>query len=335
MEARERKPCCVQKTGSGRACFRYEWAEGKNFCKKHDPAFAEERAAYMAAIARGEPRAEPARAPAAAPVAGDVFGRLRAGVDERVAEVRAKGALIKAAVDRYVDGAARAVVESLERQLGLPVAAPVDMEALVLEVLGAVDALPEAPGVRSVLDAPAPSPTRAPEVRVEEHEVRLMPEPAQVFPMVPSRSVYTPPPLPLPEPDEDDADGEGVALTLPALRALTESAPLMIVGGVIKHRRFAWLRQCVGPHVEWIEGRRDGVRPAQAAEGRVRGARVCAVVMLDGFISHSQRDGLVKAANMANVPLAFGGKGGTAGMTLALKKLDAALTGRLAAVHAG
>lgn len=272
----------------------------------------------------------------------DPFTGLRAHIDASVEGVRARSEQVKAALDRYVEGSRLALVQDLEVFAGMRAAREVDMEALALEVLGAVDQLSHIGRVRAALE-PAPAAPKS---------VALsLPAPRPVLAAVPVRApiavfapaimgeipppdleardteVAPPPPIAVDE-DEEHETGAGLArdlpLNLPSLREWTASAPLLIVGGMVIRPRLDWVQRVAGP-VEWVPCYHGDLRLVQAAERRVRGARFGAVVVLQSLMSHNATDGMVDAARTANVPYVLAGKGTTAQMTIGLKQLDAAI----------
>lgn len=77
--------------------------------------------------------------------------------------------------------------------------------------------------------------------------------------------------------------------------------------------------------VEWIETSPSSTGSTSALERRVREGRVAAVVILEGLIGHKHYEPVVAAARQAGIPVAYGGRAGTASLRSAFEEIDSGL----------
>lgn len=111
------------------------------------------------------------------------------------------------------------------------------------------------------------------------------------------------------------------AATLPVewgpLVRLLQSAPLVLVGGVVRVERIAFLPREVRDRIEWIDTTRQGTHAIGNLAQRMKVGRVAALILMEGLVGHRHSEPLVSAARSAAVPLAYAGKGGQAALARA------------------
>lgn len=112
----------------------------------------------------------------------------------------------------------------------------------------------------------------------------------------------------------------------PLLRRVL-SAPVVIVGGVVRSERLEFAPREVMERVEWVDTTRQGTHAIGNLPQRIKAGRVAALVMMEGLIGHRHSEPLVHVAREVGLPLEFAGKGGRAALARAFisinQKLDA------------
>lgn len=134
-----------------------------------------------------------------------------------------------------------------------------------------------------------------------------------------------PPPSPPPPPPPISVNGRQLSHLSRHLQAL----PLVIVGGVAHPERLVGLDPHLPGSVEWVETTRQGTHAIGNLERRIREGRICALLVVEGSLSHKHYDPLVAATRHVSVPCAYAGKGGKAALIGALQELDAMMARRV------
>lgn len=108
----------------------------------------------------------------------------------------------------------------------------------------------------------------------------------------------------------------------PRVAGLAASQTIVVLGGLDTRDVIARLTTESGIDVERIQV--DQNRPRQIAPlaERIAGGRVGAVVVVNGFMSHATIIPVVDATRLANVPLAYAGKGGLRKLLRAFADLE-------------
>lgn len=112
----------------------------------------------------------------------------------------------------------------------------------------------------------------------------------------------------------------------PLLRRVL-SAPVVIVGGVVRSERLEFAPREVMERVEWVDTTRQGTHAIGNLPQRIKAGRVAALILMEGLIGHRHSEPLVHVAREVGLPLVFAGKGGRAALARAFisinQKLDA------------
>ena len=118
---------------------------------------------------------------------------------------------------------------------------------------------------------------------------------------------------------------------LPALRkeiALGREA--IIVGGVVEKEKIRVIKERFGLDVTWYGTDPNRPRKIEDVVNRIKGGRICCVVIINGWIRHKVYASLVAACDSMRVPYANGEKGGIACIGSAIDKIEEAFA-RMAA----
>lgn len=114
---------------------------------------------------------------------------------------------------------------------------------------------------------------------------------------------------------------------LPKLRAALEHGPLLLIGGDGSRERIASIKEWFGVDVASCPVEQGAPRQVDALVDRLKGSKVVACIILEGFISHKAWWPLDKQCKRSKVPYAMGGRGGSASIENALNKLERKLGG--------
>lgn len=125
--------------------------------------------------------------------------------------------------------------------------------------------------------------------------------------------------------DDDDEDDDVEAWELPRLTERAEAKAVVMLGGVRKPEKLDKLHQRIDFEVEWIETSAGSTGSTSTLERRIREGNVAAVVILEGLIGHKHYEPVVAAARQADIPVAYGGRAGTASLRSAFEELDSGL----------
>lgn len=125
--------------------------------------------------------------------------------------------------------------------------------------------------------------------------------------------------------DDEDEDDDVETWELPRLTERAGDSAVVMLGGVRKPEKLDKLRQRIDFEVEWIETSAGSTGSTSTLERRVREGRVAAVVILEGLIGHKHYEPVVAAARQAGIPVAYGGRAGTASLRSAFEEIDLAL----------
>lgn len=107
----------------------------------------------------------------------------------------------------------------------------------------------------------------------------------------------------------------------PLIRLL-QSAPLVLVGGVVRDERIAFMPREIRARIEWIDTTRQGTHAIGNLAQRIKVGRVAALVLMEGLLGHRHSEPLVLAARAASVPIAYAGKGGQAALARAFISIN-------------
>ncbi len=112
----------------------------------------------------------------------------------------------------------------------------------------------------------------------------------------------------------------------PALRALRArlagGKEVLFVGGWRCDDKVRLVKERFGLEVEWYETDPQKPRFADSAVSKVKGGRVAAVVLLEGFITHKDANRIVDAAAAVGVPLAMANRAGVASLETAFNEIE-------------
>ena len=126
---------------------------------------------------------------------------------------------------------------------------------------------------------------------------------------------------PSPEPKAPD---EAPTIVLPKLTAaITDSRSLVMLGGIPVSDKVLLIRRKFGVELEWLDI--DGTNRITAVCERIRAGRYVGVIVLEKLIGHKAFGPLRDACAAANMPFAYGDRGGTANVEKALLSIEAAL----------
>lgn len=109
------------------------------------------------------------------------------------------------------------------------------------------------------------------------------------------------------------------------LGRISKSSPIVIIGGPPHLERLKTLPAELLAHSEWIDTTRQGTHAIGNLERRIRDHRISAIIILEGLVQHRHSDPLISAARSADVPHAFGGKGGRSALHQALREIASRL----------
>ena len=107
---------------------------------------------------------------------------------------------------------------------------------------------------------------------------------------------------------------------LPYLRTLKK--PILLAGGMIIPEKIKSVHERFGINVEWHEIDHDNPRASGVLLQRIRGGKVGAIVLLEGFMKHSTFKPVVETCNNMRVPFAMGDKAGIASLQMAFAELE-------------
>jgi hypothetical protein len=103
---------------------------------------------------------------------------------------------------------------------------------------------------------------------------------------------------------------------------------VVVLGGVAKGEKLSRIEVMRGMDIEWTSADKAGKNAIRNLEGRILDGRVAGIVVLDGFISHTQSEPVVRAARQTGTPLAYADKGGIAAIEKAVTEIEAGLARR-------
>ena len=115
------------------------------------------------------------------------------------------------------------------------------------------------------------------------------------------------------------------AYSFPRVRALAQTGPIVLVGGIKKNEVLDQIRDRYALEAEWVAAQGANARAVEAFVDRLRHGRVGAVVVLEGLFGHSQSGPIVSTAKTAGVPFAYGGRAGTDSLRRAFEDLERGL----------
>jgi hypothetical protein len=124
---------------------------------------------------------------------------------------------------------------------------------------------------------------------------------------------------------DDDEDEAGRPWDVPRLAARASRAAVVLFGGARKAAKLSSLRRRLGFDVEWIETASASTSSSAVLERRMRDGHVAAVVILEGLMGHKHYEPVIAAARQAGVPVAYGGRAGTASLEQALLEIELGL----------
>ncbi|MCL4748591.1 MAG: hypothetical protein KJ015_00435 [Myxococcales bacterium] len=125
--------------------------------------------------------------------------------------------------------------------------------------------------------------------------------------------------------DDDDDDDEVELWELPRLTERAADRAVVLLGGVRKPEKLDKLHQRIDFDVEWIETSAGSTGSTSTLERRIREGNVAAVVILHGLIGHKHYEPVVAAARQACIPVAYGGRAGTASLRSAFEEIETGL----------
>jgi hypothetical protein len=108
----------------------------------------------------------------------------------------------------------------------------------------------------------------------------------------------------------------------PALRAMLQDRPVLLIGGIVKPDRLDTIRLRTGVSVDWLPIDRGANGDAESATRRIEAGNVAACIIAHKFIGHSDWDRLDRACKSSGTPYAHCGKAGTAAVEEAFDRLE-------------
>ncbi len=157
--------------------------------------------------------------------------------------------------------------------------------------------------------------------RALEHAVRSLPELKSA--REEGETAEKAPPSPTPEEGPSAPRGRTLFDLFPQLLAALSSGRLVIIGAFAGRQKE--LPAPLPEFTDWIDTARDGVHAIGNLPQRIRRGGVAAVIVCEQGIGHQHSDPVLAACRTHSVPLAFGGKGGTLGLSKALEALERSL----------
>lgn len=252
-----------------------------------------------------------------------IIDQLKARFTEKKAVRRTATALVRNLLDRYEKAADAADVAELARILNLRPSDSEDPASLALELMIAVEKLPDFQQAAPEVKAAAPAAKeevqgKAPEEAKEENDEPMAPVPGKVgadyIEVVDKRAGTLRIPKHLPH---------------PRLAELSQKKPIYTVGGLYLADRDRWIKQMGIAH-EWLEttnagGVEDKVKAlcARIAEGKVGG-----VILLNELIGHNNNKEISTACKKANVLQGTARKGQQGSMKAVIATWERSLTER-------
>lgn len=235
-------------------------------------------------------------------------------------EARSKAALeraeaIKKAADLYAEAVERESLSELAKKFGAASVVAADGPtagdaARMLRAL--VTDLPELGDVAKVVAKPkAPPPVARPAAQK-----------ADVARDTPRR-VAPRPPRP-----EDEPDSDATLANVPLLREAARRGRVVVIGGLARRAKLEHLKSLLGFEPDWIETDRPGQQAIRKLEGRILDGNVAAVVVIEGFIGHSQFEPVVRATRQTGTLLVYGDKAGKAALDRAVHEVESRLAKR-------
>lgn len=243
-----------------------------------------------------------------------ILAAVRARLEHRAEAARERAAAIRQAADEYAKAVEREALAELAGRMDVGI----DVKSGV-SALAAAEALRKAATDLPELRTPSKHVTDAPPAPSRTSERGLAPRPGG------SRKVGWKEEL---SARKGSAEHEGTVEGGPLLRASARKTRVVVVGGPPPREKLERLAPKLGFELEWIAAEKASAKAVRALEGRILDGRVAAIVLLDGFIAHSQSEPLVRAARQTATPLAYGDKGGMGALDKALRDVETELARR-------
>ena len=110
---------------------------------------------------------------------------------------------------------------------------------------------------------------------------------------------------------------------MPLLRAKIEDGKaLLLVGGFKREEKLRVVKERFGLEVEWYETDPVCPRMSEDAVNRVKGGKVAAVVLLNGFMMHKDFKRVSDACENLGVPCTLGERGGVGSLDTAFSEIE-------------
>lgn len=242
----------------------------------------------------------------------DVIAHIKRVHAERVNAVQLGGADVRQALEKYQKAAEEDCLNDLLIKIGLlPPDTPKAAEDAALELLRAVEALPE---LRSTTPLVPPSAPPAPPT-----------EPAPSSTMPPAASAPT---RARPKGSNLDPSQPLAVAMAPFPTLLKDNRPILIFGGFSVVEKMVTMRRRTGLPFEWVSNERSnrGDGECRSVAERIRSGQYAGVILLNELMSHSQSETLVQACRASGTLFSIGKKAGTGALNSALALFERQLT---------
>jgi hypothetical protein len=112
----------------------------------------------------------------------------------------------------------------------------------------------------------------------------------------------------------------------PSLLAASKKKKVVVVGGLQKRDKLQALGALLGFTPEWVETDGASANAIRNVEGRILDGRIAGVVVLEGVMSHTHVEPLIRASRQTGTPFAYADRGGKASLERAFTDLEEAIT---------
>lgn len=249
----------------------------------------------------------------------DVIAHIKRVHAERVNAVQNGGADVRQALEKYQKAAEEDCLNDLLIKIGLlPPDTPKAAEDAALELLRAVESLPE---LRS--SAPLVPPSAPPAPPTEPTPSSTTPPAASAPTRARLKGANLDPSAPL-------AVAMAVAMA-PFPTLLKDTRPILIFGGFSVEEKMVTMRRRTGLPFEWVSNERSnrGDGECRSVAERIRSGQYAGVILLNELMSHSQSETLVQACRASGTLFSIGKKAGTGALNSALALFERQLTSEL------
>jgi hypothetical protein len=254
-----------------------------------------------------------------------VLDAVRGSLEAQQKAARERVAGIRAAVDEYVAALERQALTEILGKVsgGKAVAEGLTAKQAARALRNAVDELPELLEKKPPPKPAPPEVAKPPPVPARGSKTRVSAGPGLTAKLALPAALKA---------KAKELRAEALArparLHLPTLLAGSGARKIVLVGGLVKRDKLAALVVVLGFTPEWVETEGTAKNTIRALEGRILDGRIAGVVVLEGIMSHTHVEPLLRAARQTGTPFAYADRGGKASFERAFEELEEAAARR-------